>query len=65
MPKFLITEHRNELRVYTTEIEADSKEAAELLYIEGNFDWEYEDYKDTIHSEYEIEELNYDAFNKG
>ena len=58
MPKFLITEQRNELRVYYAEIEADSKEDAELLYIEGNFEWDdTEDFKDIICTTCEITEL--------
>ena len=35
MPKFYITEHCNELRVYTYEVEAETREAANTLYING------------------------------
>lgn len=59
MPKFIITEHCNELRVYTYEVEADSLEEATRRYknyelIPDNLQGRC---KDVLYSEFDILEL--------
>ena len=59
MPKFYITEHCNELRVYEYEVEADSLEEATARY--NNCELIPDDpdgrCKDVLYTEFEITEL--------
>ena len=58
MPKYLITEYCNELRVYYYEVEAETREAANSLYLNGDLP-SADDcrLKDVLYTEHEILEL--------
>ena len=56
MPRFIIRETTREIWRTDLVVEAESKEAAELLYIEGNYEEIGREYYDTVDSEYRIEE---------
>ena len=58
MPKFLITEYCNELRVYYYEVEAENYEAANTLYINGDLPPASDSRcKDVLYTEHEVLEL--------
>lgn len=57
MPKFIIRETTREIWRTDLLVEAKTKEEAELLYIEGNFEEIGREYYDTVDTEFKIEEL--------
>ena len=58
MPKFVITEYCNELRVYYYEVDAESREAANALYLNGDLPPASDSrLKDVLYTEHEILEL--------
>jgi hypothetical protein len=56
MPKFIIRETTREIWKTDLVVEAESKEAAELLYIEGNYEEIGREYYDTLDTEFTIKE---------
>jgi len=58
MPKFLVTEYCNELRVYYYEVDAETREAANTLYLNGDLPPASDSrLKDVLYTEHEILEL--------
>jgi hypothetical protein len=56
MPKFIIRETNREIWKYVYSIEAETKEDAEKLYLDGNAEEAGYEYYDTVDTEYNIEE---------
>lgn len=55
MAKFIITETSREIWKTILEVEAETMEEAELLYIEGNYEEVDREHHDTVVSEHRIE----------